>query len=94
MEISMARPPAAEPTATERFSNCRLRECWTTLYSFNAQSFIDTALVEGNDGNFYGVTENGGKPVKGTVFQVTPQGALKTLHTFQGAGRLWRPTAR
>jgi uncharacterized repeat protein (TIGR03803 family) len=57
----------------------------TTLYSFNAQSFIDTALVEGNDGNFYGVTENGGKPVKGTVFQVTPQGALKTLHTFQGA---------
>jgi uncharacterized repeat protein (TIGR03803 family) len=52
------------------------------------------ALVEGRDGNFYGVTEAGGVPDCadswccssgfGTVFQVTPQGALTNLYKFTG----------
>ena len=34
-------------------------------------------LVQGSDGNFYGTTS-------GTIFQITPQGTLSTLHTFNG----------
>ena len=51
-------------------------------------------LVEGRDGNFYGVTEAGGVPDCadswccssgfGTVFRVTPQGALTNLYKFTG----------
>jgi uncharacterized repeat protein (TIGR03803 family) len=41
-----------------------------------------TALVLGSDGNFYGTTEAGGTTGLGTVFQVTPTGAEKVLHTF------------
>lgn len=42
-------------------------------------------LVLGSDGNFYGTTENGGRGGKGTVFRVTPAGALTTLVDFTGA---------
>ncbi len=58
----------------------------TTLYSFplTAQSGNNptTALVQANDGNFYGTTENGGPSSTGTIFKITPAGALTTLHTF------------
>lgn len=49
-------------------------------------------LVQGADGNFYGTTLGGGKstncatqflpPGCGTVFKITPQGVLTTLHSF------------
>jgi uncharacterized repeat protein (TIGR03803 family) len=61
----------------------------TTLYSFCAQSDCadgmnpEGGLVEGQDGNFYGTTY--GEPgIFGTVFKITPTGALTTLHTFNG----------
>jgi uncharacterized repeat protein (TIGR03803 family) len=41
-------------------------------------------LVEGTDGSFYGVTNQGGDFDRGTVFKVTPAGALTTLHSFSG----------
>ncbi len=42
-------------------------------------------LTLGTDGNFYGLTLNGSGPApKGTIFKVTPTGALTTLHTFTG----------
>ena len=41
-------------------------------------------LVENSDGNFYGVTAHGGANGFGTVFQVTPGGALTTLYSFTG----------
>jgi uncharacterized repeat protein (TIGR03803 family) len=53
-------------------------------------------LVEGADGNFYGTTlargsdgatiggELGGLDYNGTVFEISPQGTLTTLHRFQG----------
>jgi len=47
-----------------------------------------SALVQGNDGDFYGTTCGGGDTVgydgggDGTVFQITPNGALRSLYSF------------
>jgi uncharacterized repeat protein (TIGR03803 family) len=64
----------------------------TTLYSFcNLQNCADGAepanLYLANDGNFYGITWQGGvnNNDQGTIFQITPSGTLTTLHTFDGA---------
>jgi uncharacterized repeat protein (TIGR03803 family) len=48
-----------------------------------------SGLVQGNDGNFYGVTQGGGTSGgqgfgSGTIFKITPQGDLTTLHSFDG----------
>jgi len=40
------------------------------------------ALIQGTDGNFYGVTESGGLYGFGTVFKVTPQGVVTIMHSF------------
>ena len=57
----------------------------TTLHSFGSASTDganpEVALVQATDGNFYGTTSDlhfG----HGTVFKITPGGALTTLHTF------------
>jgi uncharacterized repeat protein (TIGR03803 family) len=50
-------------------------------------------LIQANDGNFYGTTEFGGANTTGacpsigcgTIFEITPSGALTTLHNFGGA---------
>ncbi len=39
-------------------------------------------LVEGRDGNFYGMTSMGGSNFVGTVFKLSPAGALTTLVSF------------
>jgi MYXO-CTERM domain-containing protein len=56
----------------------------TTLYSFGLADghAPQGALVEGPDGNFYGVTNTGGPDNAGTVFKITPSGTLTTLHAF------------
>jgi uncharacterized repeat protein (TIGR03803 family) len=52
-------------------------------------------LVEGADGNFYGTTLYGGYTNLnngfgyGTVFRMTPSGALTTLHRFSGDDGFW-----
>lgn len=64
----------------------------TTLHSFGSSS-IDGAeplgtVIQGADGNFYGVTIIGGKFTSvyegggGTVFKITPQGVLTIVHSF------------
>jgi len=60
----------------------------TTLHSFASADGADPAygsLVQGSDGNLYGTTEYGGANSLGTVFRITPQGTLTTLHSFAGA---------
>lgn len=65
----------------------------TTLYSFCAlpgctDGYQPDGLVQGADGNFYGTTLYGGSNTPaclgfcGTLFKLTPQGALTTLYTF------------
>lgn len=39
-------------------------------------------LTLGSDGNFYGVTVAGGSASYGTVFKMTPSGAVTDLHSF------------
>jgi uncharacterized repeat protein (TIGR03803 family) len=68
----------------------------TTIYTTNVDTdvappcipqFDAAGLIQGNDGNLYGVGiggENGGV-CTGTVFKVTLGGTLAVLHTFQGS---------
>jgi uncharacterized repeat protein (TIGR03803 family) len=62
----------------------------TTLYSFCTLSSCADGneplgtLVQATDGNFYGTTYGGGASGFGTVFVITPEGALTTLHSFGG----------
>jgi uncharacterized repeat protein (TIGR03803 family) len=41
-------------------------------------------LIQGRDGNFYGVTANGGQFNNGTVFSITPDGVETVLYSFAG----------
>jgi uncharacterized repeat protein (TIGR03803 family) len=57
----------------------------TPLYSFTAGTegaVPIAALAQGNDGNFYGTTYEGGISNAGAIFMITPAGVLTTLHTF------------
>ncbi|HEV2177800.1 MAG TPA: choice-of-anchor tandem repeat GloVer-containing protein [Terriglobia bacterium] len=68
----------------------------TTLYDFSSSNdggyspYYLAGLVQGTDGNLYGTTTQGGSCTRfggcGTVFKITPQGALTTLHSFTGTG--------
>src|SRR5580692_348037 len=80
---------------------CALFLLWaTTTVTLPAQTFksldsfdnTDAAfpwatLVQGNDGNFYGTTQNGGNTACssgcGTIFRITPNGKLTTFN-FDG----------
>jgi len=67
----------------------------TTLHSFSVTDGANPigGLVQASNGNFYGTTAAGGaneamscgqdsNPGCGTVFEITPQGKLTTLHSF------------
>jgi len=67
----------------------------SVLYDFCTQAsgstgeFPYATLVQGFDGNFYGTTQEGGTgpcPVGGcgTIFKITSEGTLTTLHSFDG----------
>jgi uncharacterized repeat protein (TIGR03803 family) len=56
----------------------------TTLIDFNGSNGSNplASLIQGADGNFYGTAPAGGANSAGTVFQLTPAGALATLYNF------------
>jgi uncharacterized repeat protein (TIGR03803 family) len=65
----------------------------TILYTFSVLS-NPGPLVQGGDGNFYGVTQYGGSSSGqscygeqggcGTIFKITPAGTLTTIYNFSG----------
>jgi uncharacterized repeat protein (TIGR03803 family) len=60
-------------------------QTFTTLANFDNADGADPylmSLVQGTDGNFYGTTSDGGASGYGTVFKMTPKGALTVLHSF------------
>lgn len=67
-------------------------QTFTTLYSFDGThgNSPSGALVQATDGNFYGSATTGGPAGEcsttgcGTLFKITPSGALTTLHNFNG----------
>jgi uncharacterized repeat protein (TIGR03803 family) len=83
-------------TTTSTIFRMTLQGALTTLYTFNDGTVANygwscmAPLVQGSDGNFYGVTPFGGGGVDsadpdfgaGTVFKMTPQGAITILHSF------------
>lgn len=60
----------------------------TTLHSFCVPAACAdgagpwAGLVQATNGNFYGTTGRGGANLDGTVFEITPAGALTTLYSF------------
>jgi uncharacterized repeat protein (TIGR03803 family) len=59
----------------------------TTLYSFkgistSSDGAFPSGLIQGTDGNFYGITTNGGANGVGTVFELTPNGVETLLYSF------------
>jgi uncharacterized repeat protein (TIGR03803 family) len=66
---------------------------FAVLHSFNGTDGANpySGLVQARDGNFYGTTSAGGASGNcngggcGTVFKITPDGTLTTLHNFGGS---------
>jgi uncharacterized repeat protein (TIGR03803 family) len=64
----------------------------STLYNFCSQPNCADGeapyggLAQGTNGNLYGTTTRGGANGYGTVFEITPEGALTTLYSFCLAG--------
>jgi uncharacterized repeat protein (TIGR03803 family) len=62
----------------------------TTLYSFCVKTACAdgerpfAGLIQASDGSFYGTTLFGGAYNNGTVFRITPAGAFRLLHSFEG----------
>ena len=68
--------PSGTVTSIYRF--CSLANCADGYHPL-------AGLVQGTDGNFYGTTSGGGTNNAGTVFKLTPNGSLTTLHSFTGS---------
>jgi uncharacterized repeat protein (TIGR03803 family) len=64
----------------------------TTLYSFCATGTCSDGavpqglLAQAKDGNLYGTTDNGGGENSGTIFKISLQGKLTTMHSFCESG--------
>jgi uncharacterized repeat protein (TIGR03803 family) len=65
-------------------------QTYSVLYNFGQNSTDAStpknpgALAQGRDGNLYGTTLSGGTTNQGTVYRITPVGALNVLYNFDG----------
>ncbi|MGB9197421.1 MAG: choice-of-anchor tandem repeat GloVer-containing protein, partial [Terriglobales bacterium] len=60
---------------------------FTLLHTFDPTSEgqqVQANLVQGTDGNFYGMAPYGGANGDGTIFKMTPTGTVTVLHNFSG----------
>ena len=65
-------------------------QTYTDLHDFNPgagdpNTFSESKLAQGRDGNFYSESNGGGTSGNGTVFKVSPSGTLAIIHSFNGA---------
>jgi uncharacterized repeat protein (TIGR03803 family) len=72
---------------TGTFYRLTLDGQFTKLYTFCSSpgcpdGVFPTGVIQASDGNFYGTTDVGGKFNVGTIFQISPTGQFKLLHTF------------
>ncbi len=94
--LGISVPAAIANAAAPATSSTSLTDTFESLYSFPAPEGIEPngPLVLGADGNYYGTTGyaglNGGY---GTVFRLTPAGALTTIHAFDSTDGAY-PSAR
>jgi uncharacterized repeat protein (TIGR03803 family) len=69
----------------ETISKLSLAGSGGTLYSLTAaQGQGIAAMIQANDGNFYGVASAGGTYADGSLFSITPAGVFKSLYNFTG----------
>jgi uncharacterized repeat protein (TIGR03803 family) len=67
---------------------CAQAQTFTSLYSFCSKTGCTDGsgpfgnLVQGTDGDIYGITETGGSGGPGTFFKITTAGVLTTLYSF------------
>jgi uncharacterized repeat protein (TIGR03803 family) len=62
-------------------------QSFTLLHTFGGNpdgAFPNGGLIVGRDGNFYGETQSGGAHDFGTVYRITPAGALTIIHSMAG----------
>jgi len=61
-------------------------QTYTDMHDFNNTdgccALYPTMLAQGQDGNIYGATTNGGKTLNGNVFRLTPAGAYTDIYDF------------
>lgn len=68
----------------------------TLLYSFtggNDGAYPYAPPIQGTDGNWYGTTSSGGMSGQGTIYKMTPAGALTTIYQFDGGIHGGQPRA-
>ena len=86
--VGLSLPAPAQQAALDanvRFSpGLEPKTTFTTLVDFDGTDgdTPDAGLIQGTDGNFYGVTNQSGEYGGGTIFQITPAGVLTTLYSF------------
>lgn len=64
-------------------------QTFTKLVDFNGANGAlpyYMSLQQGTDGNLYGTASQGGASGNGTVFKITANGSLTTVHSFDGSG--------
>jgi uncharacterized repeat protein (TIGR03803 family) len=55
------------------------------VHAFDESEFaVQGGIIEGIEGDFYGTTMSGGQFGYGTIFRMTPDGAVTFLHAFTG----------
>jgi uncharacterized repeat protein (TIGR03803 family) len=59
-------------------------QTFTTLLNFDGTDGANSAagLIQATDGNLYGTTSEGGAHSDGSIFRISPNGALTTLYSF------------
>jgi len=59
-------------------------QTFTTLHNFSGPDGEqpEQGLIQAFDGNLYGTTIGGGASGQGTLFRITPAGALTTIYQF------------